>query len=74
MSPRSGRDVRRGTDRPAGIDHVTEAARHAATAVVLAKVDEGTLTRDGAREILEMLGIVDAAGGLTADGSSTVVQ
>lgn len=50
----------------------TPEQRHAATATVLARVDSGTLTHAGAREVLEMLGVVDGEAGPTA--RRTVVE
>lgn len=62
MTSRKRQSRERGrVDRPAGIDPVTDSQRHAATAVVLARVDDGTLTREGAYETLSMLGLVDEA-------------
>lgn len=43
---------------PLGQDEMTDEQRHAATAVVLARVDDGTLTHAGAHEVLEMLGVL----------------
>lgn len=57
-SKRWAREHRQG--HRAGIDPVTDEQRHAATAVVLARVDQGSLDRAGARELLEMLGVLDA--------------
>lgn len=56
---------------PIGHDEISDEQRQAATAVVLAQVDEGLLTRAGAREVLEMLGIVSE---LSPPARSTVVE